>query len=206
MAKMAGHVGGDPLLCAIADVYAAEPRSEAAASAAALLSAPRGMFFQPQPACEFDLGIQALLASSSHPAAAAILAAQERIPWGTNPVADRVDAGFSSICAVATFMGPEGPVACPDYRLGLFYQRPETYYALHAHDADETYVILAGSALWTAGTDVRQRGAGELIHHPSLMPHAFRTGPDGLLALWRWSGDISVSSYVMLDDPEVLAG
>lgn len=203
---MAGRVGGDPLLSAIAEVYAAEPRPEAAASAAALLAAPRGTFFQPHPACEFDRAIQALLASSTHPAAAAILAAQERIPWGTNPVADRVDAAFTSLCAVATLMGPEGPIASPDYRLGLFYQRPDSYYALHAHDADETYVILAGTALWTAGTDVRQRGAGEVIHHPSLMPHAFRTGPEGLLALWRWSGDISVSSYVMLADPEVLAG
>lgn len=202
---MAGRVGGDPLLCAIADVFAAEPRPEASASAAALLSAPSGTLLQPRPACELDLGIQSLLASSTHPAAAAIVAAQERIPWGTNPVADRVDAGFSSICAVATLMGPEGPVACPDHRLGLFYQRPDCYYALHAHDADETYVIIAGSALWTAGADLRQRGAGEMVHHPSLMPHAFRTGAEGLIALWRWSGDISVSSYAMLDDPEVLA-
>jgi mannose-6-phosphate isomerase-like protein (cupin superfamily) len=203
---MAGRHGGDPLLSAIAEVYAAEPRAEAAASATALLAAPDGAISPPHPACAFDLSMQALLATSTHPAAAAILAAQERIPWGTNPVADRVNAEVTALCAVATLMGPEGPIHSEEHRLGLFYQRPDSYYALHAHDADETYVIVAGSALWTAGTDTRQRGEGEVIHHPSLMPHAFRTGPEGLLALWRWSGDISVSSYVMLADPETLAG
>lgn len=203
---MAGRVRGDPLLGAIADVFGAEPRPAASASAAALLAASAGALAAPRPGCAFDPAIRALLATSPHPAAAAILGAQARIPWGTNPVADRVDAGFASLCAVATLMGPEGPIVSPDYRVGLFYQRPDCYYALHAHAADETYAILAGAALWTAGKDMRPRAAGDVVHHPSQTPHAFRTGREGLLALWRWSGDISVSSYVMLDDPAALAG
>ncbi|MEZ5868756.1 MAG: dimethylsulfonioproprionate lyase family protein [Defluviimonas denitrificans] len=43
-------------------------------------------------------------------------------------------------------MGPDGPIPAPDLRLGLLFQRPDSYYPLHNHDADETYVILAGEA------------------------------------------------------------
>ena len=53
--------------------------------------------------------------------------------------------------------------------------QPHSYYPLHLHNADETYVIVAGQALWTAGTDIQIRRVGDMIHHPSLMPHAFRT-------------------------------
>jgi len=102
--------------------------------------------------------------------------------------------------SVATLMGPDGPIPAPDVRLGLVYMRPDSYYPLQLHDADETYVIVTGQALWTAGEDVRMRRAGELIHHPSLMPHAFRTGPEGFLAIWRWSGDINTHSYAFIED------
>lgn len=196
----------EAFLGAIHDVYRGEGRPDADVTATALLASGKSALNTAQPACGFDAQIRALLAGSLHPAAAAILAAQARIPWGTNPVADKVGADFGAICAVATLMGPEGPVPNGDFRLGLFFQRPNSYYALHSHAAVETYVILAGQAIWTAGDDVRLRGTGAYIHHPSLLPHAFQTGPEGIVALWRWSGDIDTASYRMLDDPRALAG
>ena len=42
-----------------------------------------------------------------------------------------------------------------------------------------------------------------MIHHPSMLAHAFRTGRQGVLAMWRWSGDVSTQNYRMLDDPLV---
>lgn len=81
-------------------------------------------------------------------------------------------------------------------------KKTNSYYSLHNHDADETYVILAGQSLWTAGDDTRMRGTGDMIHHPSLMPHAFRTGPEGMVAFWRWSGDVNTHSYAFLPDPQ----
>ncbi|WP_343080554.1 dimethylsulfonioproprionate lyase family protein [Ostreiculturibacter nitratireducens] len=195
----------DALLAALADIYRTEGREAADRTAQALTTTPAPESFLPQPPCELDAMMRALLVTSPHPAAGAILAAQEFIPWGTNPVADRMSEAAAAICAVTTLMSPEGPIPAPDLRLGLFYQRPDSYYALHNHDADETYVILAGEALWTAGDDTRIRRPGDMIHHPSLMPHAFRTGPEGLLALWRWSGDVNTHSYAFLDDPQAIA-
>ena len=186
----------------IAETYAREPRPEAAMTARIILASNLDPLRQLATPCDLDQPIRSLLQVSSEPLAAAILAAQPHLPWGSNPVAVQMGDGYASLCAVATLLGPDGPLLSHNYRLGLFYQRSDCYYPLHSHLADETYVILAGRALWTAGPDRRPRGPGDMIHHPSLMPHAFRTGPEGLLALWRWSGDIGADSYQMLSDPE----
>ncbi|MGB5870189.1 MAG: dimethylsulfonioproprionate lyase family protein [Albidovulum sp.] len=193
------------LLSAIADVYHAEGRAAATQSAETLM-APSTSRFQAQPPCRSDATIRALLANSPHPACPAILAAQHLLEWSGNNLAEDLENDAADISNVAVLVSPTGPIVAPDIRLGLFYQKPDSYYALHNHDADETYVIIAGQALWTAGDDCRQRGVGEYIYHPSLMPHAFRAGPHGLLALWRWSGDVNTHSYAFLEDPEAMAG
>jgi quercetin dioxygenase-like cupin family protein len=131
--------------------------------------------------------------------AAACRASFDRIPWGLNPVAARM-SGVGDILLVAPMMGPDGPLQSDLFRMGLYYQRPDTYYPLHNHAAAETYFLIAGDAIWQAGEDIRHRSAGEVIHHPPYLPHAFRAGPMGLLALWRWSGDISSDTYRLLPD------
>ena len=187
-------------LNALAEIFRAEAvtfqRPEAEATADFLATTPLSL--TPQPPCQDDAAIRALLLASKHPAAHLLLAAQHLLPWDTNPVSDAVPEALR-VFTVATLMGPEGPMLCGTFRCGLYYQRPGTYYPLHDHDADETYVILAGDTLWTAGDDTRPRSVGEMIHHPSHMPHAFGTD-GGLLALWRWSGDINLTSYRFLPD------
>ena len=196
----------DMLLHALAAIYAGENCETARATATALITTPPPDPIGPQTPCRYDAMIRALAGErTALPAARAVAAAQHLIPWDCNPVADKMTADASAICSVAALMSPEGPIPAPHLRLGLFYQRPDSYYSLHNHDADETYVILAGGALWTAGEDQRWRGAGSMIHHPSLLPHAFRTGPEGMLALWRWSGDVNTHSYAFLPDPDAQA-
>ena len=194
----------DALLSALADICLAEGRGPADATAQALTTTQIPGVFGPTPPTSFDASLRAVLAASDHPAAARILSVFDRIPWGSNPVEGQ--GGIATdFFAVATLMGPEGPIPAHDLRAGLFWQAPGTYYPLHNHDADETYTILAGSVVWTAGPDTRERHAGEQIHQPSLMPHAGRAGPQGVVAMWRWSGDINTHSYAFLDDPALTA-
>ena len=188
------------MLNSLSAVYQAEPDPQGPHTAQTLMVTPSPVAFDLLPPCAFDADIRALLAASNHPVARAALAAQTRLPWGSNPVEDLTEDSIAAMITVATLMGPNGPIPAPDVRLGLVYMRPDSYYPLHLHDADETYVIVTGQALWTAGEDVRMRGAGELIHHPSLTPHAFRTDPEGFLAIWRWSGDINTHSYAFIED------
>ena len=189
------------MLEAISRVFEAEVDPQGPHTAKTLLATPSPVTFDPVPPCFLDQGMRTVLADSNHPTARAVLKAQNLLPWGSNPVEGNTERGIAAMISVASILGPEGPIPAPDVRLGLVYMRPESYYPLHLHDADETYFIIAGQALWTAGDDIRMRGAGDMVHHPSLMPHAFRTGPEGFLAIWRWSGDINTHSYAFTEDP-----
>ena len=188
------------MLEAISRVYEAEADPQGSHTAKILMVTPSPTAFDYLPPCLLDEGIRNVLTSSDHPAARSILNALSMLPWGSNPVEGNTEKSIASMISVATLLGPEGPIPAPDVRLGLVYMQPECYYPLHLHDADETYAIIAGQALWTAGDDVRVRRAGDMIHHPSLMPHAFQTGPEGFLAIWRWSGDINTHSYAFIED------
>jgi hypothetical protein len=185
------------LLGAIAAVYALEGREAGVQAAAALRAAPAPVW--PAGASVFAPLIALLLARAETPAARLLREMQDRLPWGENPVAGRLAADAPVIYSVATLMGPEGPVVCGNMRLGLFYQPPETYYGLHNHAAVETYAIVAGEMIWADGVETRLCRAGDFVHHASLQPHAFRTGAEGFLALWRWDGDIDVGTYRMLE-------
>ena len=86
-------------------------------------------------------------------------------------------------------------------RAGLLVQRANTYYPLHAHEAEETYVMLAGEGIWRRGAErPARRRPGDVIFHPSKIPHATRTGARPLFAAWRWSGDIGLESYRLVPD------
>lgn len=189
-------------LAAIAEEFHSEGRATSTALSNEIGAARQTIDWpMPQP-CALDDAIRTCLSSSDHAVARALLAAQDWVPWGVNPVENRMTKTAAAMVAVSTLLGPEGPIFSPNARMGLLFMSPNFYYPLHNHDADETYVLIAGSAFWTAGEDRRWRSAGAMIHHPSLMPHAFRTENQGFVALWRWSGDINTNSYTFLPDPD----
>jgi mannose-6-phosphate isomerase-like protein (cupin superfamily) len=190
------------LLLAVAGLTGSEPRPEAQATAAALRAAA-GTDFPPQSATALAPGIQRASAlASAHPVARLIRDAQPLLPWSDSPAASLQPTALRAIKSIVTLIGPDAPIPCPDLLFGFFYQEPDSYYPLHAHEAAETYTLLAGAAHWQAGDRRLTLTSGEAIHHPPNLPHAMRAGPDGFLAMWRWSGDISFDTYRMLPDPE----
>jgi mannose-6-phosphate isomerase-like protein (cupin superfamily) len=110
----------------------------------------------------------------------------------------RIRAEISIRMLTVELIGPDGLVFDPALRAGLFYQGPHLDYATRRHAAEESFVTLAGEALWSlGGGPLELRAAGELIHHPSLTPHRTVTSELGLLAAWRWSGEIGWDGYEM---------
>lgn len=191
-----------PLLNALADLTATEPRAEAQETAAALRAAA-GTRFPVHPPSSLAEGIRHTAAlADAHPAAALVRAAEARLPWQDSPAASLQPVSLRAIKSIVTLLGPEAPIPSDTLLFGLFYQAPDSYYPLHAHEAAETYTILSGTALWQAGDHRFPVGPGKAIHHPPNLPHSMRAGPEGFLAIWRWSGDISFDSYRMLPDPE----
>lgn len=189
------------LIHALADLTALEPRPEAQATAEAL-RAGAGTDFPAQDPSALAPGILLTASLPGHPAARLIHDAHQWLPWADSPAASLQPTGLRAIKSIVTLLGPEGPIPSETLLFGLFYQAPGSYYPLHAHNAAETYTVLAGSALWQAGDRRFPTTVAEPIHHPPNLPHAMRAGPDGFLALWRWSGDIGFDSYRMLPDPE----
>ncbi|GHG83519.1 dimethylsulfonioproprionate lyase family protein [Pseudodonghicola xiamenensis] len=183
---------------AMAAIFEAEGRPEAAETAAALCALANPELTPLTGMADAD-PIRDLLLTSSLPVAAAMLGVLDQIPWGINPVAGQASDEALSSYVSSDLMGPESPIHSEHLRVGLFYQRPGTRYGLHSHAAAETYVIVAGRALWTAGDRQKQLGPGDYVHHSTYLPHACQTGPEGVVALWRWSGDIDVSSYRIHD-------
>lgn len=191
------------LLAEMAAAFAAENRPEATQTADIL---SRASFAAHPTLTEDDTNaIRALLFSSPHPCAPAMAASHDALPWGVNPVARKVRPEHDDIYAVCDLMGPDSPVRSTHLRAGLYYQRPNRRYALHSHAAEETYVIIAGSALWTAGDTKKLLGPGDTVHHTTYMPHACQTGPEGVIALWRWNGDIGTDSYRIHDGHDAFA-
>lgn len=190
------------LLNALADLSATEPRPEAAATAETLRAAI-GTDFPPAPPSGLASGIlHAAALPGAHSAATLIRDAHPVLPWADSPIASLQPTDLRTIKSVVTLLGPGAPIPSDTLLFGLFYQAPGAYYPLHAHTAAETYTILAGSALWQAGDRRFPVASGDAIHHPPNLPHAMRAGPDGFLAMWRWSGDIGFDSYRTLPDPE----
>ena len=192
-----------PLLLALADLTEAEPRAAAQATADILRAAANTHSFAPAPRSLLDDEIKAAaLGANALPCAALVAQAAAFLPWQASPAAALQPGHLAASKAVVTLISPEGPIHAPDLRFGLFYQAPGVYYPLHAHEAAETYTLLAGTAPWQAGDTRRVLGPGDSIYHPPQLPHAMRAGPEGFLAMWRWSGDIGFDSYRMLPDPE----
>ena len=93
-------------------------------------------------------------------------------------------------------LGPTGLVASSRVRIGLYGMLPHSEYGLRTHPAEETYIMLAGSAFWkVADAPYQQLFAGQRSHHPSMMPHATRTQDDAFMSIYIWDGDIATDNY-----------
>ena len=61
---------------------------------------------------------------------------------------------------------------------------PGTFVELHVHPYPETFVLLEGSGRWTAGDDVVELQANQMLVVPPETPHGFRnTGEQPLLVV-----------------------
>lgn len=56
------------------------------------------------------------------------------------------------------------------------------------HIAEELYLPLTGGTEWRMDEGSLSRAAGDVIHHPSNVAHAMRTGAEPLVALYLWRG------------------
>lgn len=96
-------------------------------------------------------------------------------------------------------LGPGGLIPSDQLRVGLYGLLPDADYGIRTHPAEEVFVMLAGESYWRKGdNDYQLLKTGERSFHPSMMPHATRTGSRGFLSVYVWCGDISTDNYTYI--------
>ena len=93
-------------------------------------------------------------------------------------------------------IGKEGPFVSDRVRAGIGVWGPRVHYPAHRHQAEEIYILLAGSAhFYLDAGPARLYRAGDAVYIPSLLTHGFRTGANPLIVLYVWqAGDLREKS------------
>jgi len=113
------------------------------------------------------------------------------LPWVEEYADQAIARDLHQKYAHADVAGRLGVLPADGVRLGFVILGPRAFYPAHAHAADEVYVLLGGGAWWRGGDQAwRWRPPGATIHHPARLPHAMRTGPHPVLAVYAWWGQV----------------
>jgi quercetin dioxygenase-like cupin family protein len=137
----------------------------------------------------------------------AFLPQLDALPWRYSyaPRPDAPDIGERM--AWAELVGPIAPFKSAQVCLGLTAIGPRLLYPRHHHPAVETYLVVSGTAAWTAEETpprTTRHPPGTLILHPANLVHAMETGDEPLLAAYAWTGDVETLSMYedeMFEDP-----
>jgi Dimethlysulfonioproprionate lyase len=88
--------------------------------------------------------------------------------------------------------GKFGLVRTADLRLGCFLVSPGMHYPLHGHEALEIYYSVSGAMSVEHGFDGARHDVGAPGYSitPSGEAHALHVGPEPLLLVYCWTGDL----------------
>lgn len=152
------------------------------------------------PACRHWPAALALGNSMSAAVAEALTPFDDLFHWLQNPnYSDAImGTGYMDNYAYANLVGGHSLLGGEAYALGVLLLGPGLTYPPHSHPAEEIYYVVGGRAEWFSGDGPwTEQPPGSLIHHPSGISHATRTGAEPLLALYFWWGNIE--TYATLD-------
>ncbi len=100
--------------------------------------------------------------------------------------------------AFAEIIGKQGPFVSDRIRAGIGIWGPDIVYPRHQHQAEEIYIVLAGSAEFDIGSAGKTGyDTGEVIYVEANTPHGFLTGDQSLVLYYLWqAGDLrQISSF-----------
>jgi hypothetical protein len=121
------------------------------------------------------------------------------LEWRQTYSADDFGAAFLERYGWTELIGLRGPIASERIACGFLMLGPGIDYPAHAHEAEELYLPLAGTALWRRDeSDFVSRRPGAPIVHRPWEPHAVRTQAEPLLALYVWrGGELAAKSKII---------
>jgi hypothetical protein len=189
------------LFLALADVFDG-PRDIEKHARAGLLAAARTVAAPGQGTPLPQPFLDIIAAPDAHPLCRHFT--QLPLPWAPpRTSSDPLYRAHSAPKVHVELLGPGGLAHSETVRLGLYGMMPHAEYGIRTHPAEEIYVMLAGQAFWKRGpAPYAPSGPGERSYHPSMMPHASKTGEHAFLSVYAWHGDISTDNYVYSGLPD----
>lgn len=188
------------LMTGLAERYAAEGRPGGDAAATALAHAARQVPASlPLLPHSFDAPLAQAFGDAPDDLGRLAAAAAPVIRWRPADLGeDRIGKPLADAMPMCELVGPDGMFLDAHIRVGLWVQTPGLTYGPRRHAAEETFLILAGQALWQAeGRADALQSTGAIIHHPSNILHTSITTDRPLLAAWRWSGEVGFEHYAL---------
>lgn len=186
------------LLGAFADLFDAEQK-QGGHDAAMALRTISGKSHTPLPPAHNPLAdmVDTALSIDPHPLAEKIASLKGLLDWHYSGLSDgRIRESIAKSMVTTELIGPDGMIYCEHLRVGLFAQSANVNYVTRIHAAEESFIMLGGAADWQRGDEpARSCTAGDIIHHPSNMPHVSVTHDSPCVAVWRWTGDIAYGEY-----------
>ncbi|HEX4151419.1 MAG TPA: dimethylsulfonioproprionate lyase family protein [Steroidobacteraceae bacterium] len=147
-----------------------------------------------------------LIQAQAPPAAArvtqALVSGAPSLHWRQSYPAERVGRLFLENYAWTELLGSSGEVPSSRLAGGFLVLGPHTSYPGHAHQAEEIYVPLSGTAHWWKASAGWQAVAPvTVVHHAPNEAHAMRTADQPLLALYLWHGPGLEGKAHLVGDP-----
>jgi Dimethlysulfonioproprionate lyase len=154
------------------------------------------------PVVDAHLGVALASLAATHPALAGCIGdAVRHLTWVTYDLYPRAEIGedFANGHAFASIIGGTGPMAAPDFDLGLFLIAPNVLYRDHCHRAPELYAPLTGPHGWRFGPDLPLtiKPAHQPVWNPPDQPHLTKVGRVPFLCLFGWTRDVNEPARVI---------
>ena len=129
-----------------------------------------------------------------------LLAAKRHdLRWGQTYTTADFGENFIDSYGWTELIGTRGHFVSEVVAAGFLILGPDITYPDHHHVAEELYLPLTGGTEWRKGEGAFiVREAGAIIHHPSDVSHAMRTGAEPLVAFYLWrDGPLAQKSTIV---------
>lgn len=134
----------------------------------------------------------------------AILRAGDHVHWRETYKTGALNTDFMARWGCFAVIGEGAPYRSDHLRLFVVYMPAGLYYPPHRHPAEETYLVVAGQAVFKrSGAPDTLLGEGDTAFHPSQQPHALQTTHSPVLCLVAWRNHLDVPPE-LLDESALL--
>ena len=143
------------------------------------------------PVCAHIAQVLPLAKATTAPAVQALIDAIPTLAWQqTYSRKDGFSQDWLDRYGWVNLVSPKGLFLRDDMRLSIGYWGAGQSYPMHSHAPEETYLILAGSARFSAeGRQTVRAGPGGTVYHTPHQRHAMQMEPGPLLAAAFWRGE-----------------